>query len=241
MWRVYILAGLIIFGIAGYIFYDLNGFITNSVTIIGWLLFLIQTMYATIPQIKLFIARLKIYIVNPTINWSFSVIHRFNDLENQMKIDVFKMIEDFLITQENFKIEKRNKSTALYTIRGYMIRVIIREEENIVLLEIGDKDISYRETLKILERISGELEQLYILLKSDEQEYYINMKIENMNPFKGILINNISAIDLESFRVQFSNSSGNIDIYNNSIELYAASVSNIIKLSKKYLHISEKK
>lgn len=241
MRQVVVITVLVLVGIVAYIFYDHNSFFANLVTIIGWLLFLYQIIRDKIPQVKLFLARLKIYRVNPTINWSFSIVHRFDDFENPMKIDVFKVVEEYLITQEDFKIEKKNKSSALYTIRGDMIRVLFREDENLIRLEIGDKDISYRETLKILERISSQLEQLNLLLKSNEQEYYVNMKVANFNPFKGVLINDISSIDLDSFRIKFSNSSGYIDIYNNSIELYAKSISGIINLSKKYLHISEKK
>lgn len=240
MWQVLILLVLILIGIFGYIFYDFNSFITNGVTIIGWLLFLLQTIYS-IPQFKLFFARLKIYFINPTINWSFSVVHKFNDFENSVKIDVFDAIENYLMTREDFKIEKSNRSSALYTIRGYMIRISIREDENTIRLDIGDKDISYRDTLKILGKISGQLEQLYTLLKSDEQEYYVSMQVDNMNPFKGILINKINNLEVESFRIKCSNLYGNIDIYNSNIELYAGSISNIIRLSKKYLHISEKK
>lgn len=202
MWRIYILVALVLLGIFGYIFIDFSSFIMNGVTIIGWLLFLFQNIYATIPQIKLFIARLIIYIKNPTINWSFSVVHKFKDFDNQVKENIFEHIEKNLMTHENFKIEKINKSSALYTIKGYMIRLTIREVENTVQLEIGDKDISYRGSLKIIEKISSQLEQLYTLLKSDEQEYYVSMQVDDINPFKGILINNVSNLKLESFRVK---------------------------------------
>ena len=241
MWKIYFLAALIFVGIIGYIFIDFNNFIINGVTIVGWLLFFFQTVYNATPQFKISLDRLKIYISNPTINWSFLLVHKFNELGDQVSNDVFGVVEDYLMTQNDFKIEKRNNNSSLYTIRGYLIRLTIREDENTIQLEIGDKDISYRESLKIISQISNHLERLNIFLKSDEQEYYVSMQIANINPFRGILINNIDNLNIESFRVKLSNKYGKIDVYNDCIELYSSSISNIIMLSKKYLHISEKK
>lgn len=240
MWKIVLLALLIFLGIIFYILYDFNKFFANSVTIIGWILFVIQTIISTVPKAKLFFERMKVYITNPTINWSLSVVHKFDDFDNLLKINPIEKIEEYLEKLNNFKIEKKNASSAFFTIKGYTIRVVIKEENNSVRIEIGDKDISYRESVKILDKLSNTLEEMNNIFKSDEQEYYISMTLESENPFKGILINHLNDLDIHSFKVKFNTKHGVIDIYNNSIELFATSLSNITNLSKNYLHVSSK-
>lgn len=240
MWKIVLLTLLIFLGIIFYILYDFNKFFSNSVTIIGWVLFVIQTIISNFPKAKLFFERMKVYITNPTINWSLSVVHKFDDFENLLKINPIEKIEEYLEKLNKFKIEKKNASSAFFTIKGYMIRVVIKEENNSVRIEIGDKDISYRESVKILDKLSNTLEEMNNIFKSDEQEYYISMTLESENPFKGILINHLNDLDIHSFKVKFNTKHGVIDIYNNSIELFATSLSNITNLSKNYLHVSSK-
>lgn len=238
---ILILFGLVICGIVGYFLSDKGSFWSNSATIIGWLLFLIQTIISMVPQVKMFFTRSLVFIDNPTTNWAISVVHKFEESSLVRIADVFAGIEEYLKQFEDFKVEKKGANRALYTIRGYMIRVSLQEEYKNLTVDIGDKDISYRESLYILEKLATPLEKLQQLVKSDSQEYYITMKFKSKNPFIGILINNTNETDIKSFRVTVKHPKGNIDIYNNCIELYASSIGDISKLSKTYLHVSKGK
>nr|WP_315058879.1 hypothetical protein [uncultured Lysinibacillus sp.] len=238
---VIILFALIFGGIIAYFLTDQGSFWSNSATIIGWVLFLIQTTISIVPQVKMFFTRLIVFITNPTINWALSITHIFKEDRLNSTTEYFSEIENYLSQFEDFKIEKKGIDRALYTIRGYMIRVSLQRENESLTVEIGDKDISYRESLKILERLMTPLEKLQQLVKSDSQEYYVSMKFKNNNPFVGVLINNINETDIKSFRVKVNHPKGNIDIYNNSLELYASSIGDISNLSKTYLHVSKRK
>lgn len=232
---------LIICGIIGYFLSDKGSFWSNSATIIGWVLFLIQTIISIVPQVKMFITRSIVFINNPSTNWALSVVHNFENDRLVDIADVFVGIEKYISQFEDFKIEKKGANRALYTIRGYIIRVSLQEDYENLTIDIGDKDISYRESLGMLEKLATPLEKLQQLVKSDSQEYYISMKFKKKNPFIGVLINNTNETDIKSFRVTINHPKGKIDIYNNSIELYASSIGDISNLSKTYLHVSKGK
>ncbi|MGE7947945.1 hypothetical protein [Lysinibacillus sp. NPDC093688] len=232
---------LTIGGIIGYYFSDKGSFWANSATIIGWVLFLIQTIISMVPQVKMFFTRSFVFFDNPSTNWAISVTHNFEDGKLVSVDEVFTGIEKYLSQFEDFKIEKKGPNRALYTIRGYMVRVSLQEDYENLTVDIGDKDISYRDSLGMLEKLATPLEKLQQLVKSDSQEYYISMKFKRKNPFIGVLINNTNETDIKSFRVTVKHPKGNIDIYNNSIELYASSIGDISKLSKTYLHVSKGK
>lgn len=252
IWRVIFLIMLFLINI--YLLIDLavsfntSRFINSLVSYVPTLLFTVTYVYENIDIVfeKYNIALVR--FLNPTVDWSLEYRYStkeipedfFRNIQNSL-IDSFSDVKTKNITHINMQIELDNFSNIEFSIKDTK-SVLDQDSRYEVFIKTNAK-ISYRDSLN---NIFNNYEKVINIVRdmigfTKNPVYILKVKFEEHNPFVKVIPKVINNKNNFSYKINYEINKTKFSSYNNTLEIVTPELTNIQKLSKKYIALSNDK
>ncbi|MHA3225720.1 hypothetical protein ACV7JQ_07220 [Globicatella sulfidifaciens] len=185
----------------------------------------------------------KVYILNPTVNWKIQTIFSVESFEEDSMSRLFDKIKketdefSFPHYQKSFSNEYKIR---LYN-KDYIISVEpIEFDDNYEIRFIHEYQISYRESLKDFDKNYKMLEEKIksVFSNTDDINYLLSITFDDFNPFYKIYLKKYDDMESIDFNMEYEVEDCQIIVTNNKITVASKFLDSVMKISKKYIAIS---
>lgn len=199
------------------------------------ILFVSQVIYNNIYLVFLYINRIKLFVINPTVNWQLNL-----NIDLKEKIDFNQINKDFydLLISENLDVKRLllNDCDFKFTLNSANIDVSYDSECKKISMKYVSR-ISYRASKNEFDKIVDQIFDLYIENTSPIKKklYSLTVNFEHLNPFYKLNIKHLEENNVEDFILEANIQGLDVNVSKNRIKILSRDKDLIRKASKSYI------
>ncbi|MGX7108317.1 hypothetical protein [Facklamia miroungae] len=208
------------------------------------LVFLIfNFVYKNINTIFEKVERLKMYLLNPTVDWDIQTIYHIDELDENFinkvfeklsnEYDTFKMPDSYLENLSKYYIDIENNRYTL-SIENMPISDLLE------IRFMQNYRISYRESYKNLHYEYSKIEQDIRMVFSNTKsiKFLLTIKFDELNPFYKITLKTYNKLTKFTFNMKYTIEGCDVRVKNNEMTISSDCLKKVEDISKKYIALS---
>ena len=233
-----ILFGVLLLALIIYLaWFPKSWFWENGTILLGWILFVLQSLYSRGDKLYWFVQKVKYSIINPDTQWDLTVRY------SGQKVDatVIPAVQVALAKAAIFdRAVVRNISEQRIEIKADELTMEVYIEDQSLQVMFTKIPVTFRGSNRTIDkRITPALEELEACLAIEEKSYWLTVYFGTMNPYFGLYIRRLGQQNVTEMNIRINNNGLNqLEINKQKLTISTTTLNELGATAKKYLTLS---